>query len=95
MPEQGRDDSVAIHSCRCYPTLSQGWGHGGRPWSPRSQAIPHGVDQRLYRDRESPKSERHKKSVAGQCRMRGVLRRVSAGTAGSILDSANPKEIRA
>ena len=30
-----------------------------------------------------------------QNEMRGVLGRVSAGTAGRILDSANPEEIRA
>ena len=53
-----------------YPTPSEGWGHGGRPWSPRNRAIPQGLDQRSYRDRESPKSERRKDSVAGQCRMR-------------------------
>ena len=29
-----------------YPTPSEGWGHGGRPWSPRSQATPQGLDQR-------------------------------------------------
>ena len=23
-----------------YPTPSEGWGHGGRPWSPRSRATP-------------------------------------------------------
>ena len=44
--------------------------------------------------RESPKSERRKESVAGQCRMRYVVGRVSAGAAGRILDSANPREIR-
>ena len=53
-----------------YLTPSKGWGHGGRPWSLRSQATPQGLDQRSYRDRESPKSERRKESVAGQCRMR-------------------------
>ena len=29
-----------------YPTPSEGWGHGGRPWSPRSWATPQGLDQR-------------------------------------------------
>ena len=53
-----------------YPTPSEGWGHGGRLWSPRSRATPQGLEQRLYRDRESPKSERRKESIAGQCRMR-------------------------
>ena len=53
-----------------YPTLSHGWGHEGRPWSPRSWATPQGLDQRSYRDRELPKNERCKGSVAGQCRMR-------------------------
>ena len=32
--------------------------------------VPGGLDQRWYRDRESPKSERCKESVAGQSRMR-------------------------
>ena len=53
-----------------YPTPSEGWGHGGTPWSPRSRATPQGLDKRSYRDRVSPKSERRKESVAGQCRMR-------------------------
>ena len=53
-----------------YPAPSEGWGHGGTPWSPRSRATPQGLDQRSQRDRESPKSERRKESVAGQCRMR-------------------------
>ena len=53
-----------------YPTPSEEWGYGGRPWSPRSRATPHGLDQRSYRDGESPKSERRKESVAGQCRIR-------------------------
>ena len=30
-----------------YPTPSEGWGHGGTPWSPRSRATPQGLDQRL------------------------------------------------
>ena len=34
-----------------YPAPSEGWGHGGRPWSPRSRATPQGLDQRSYRDR--------------------------------------------
>ena len=29
-----------------YPTPSEGWGHGGTPWSPRSRATPQGLDQR-------------------------------------------------
>ena len=29
-----------------YPTPSEGWGHGGRPWSPRRRATPQGLDQR-------------------------------------------------
>ena len=29
-----------------YPTPSEEWGHGGRPWSPRSRATPQGLDQR-------------------------------------------------
>ena len=30
-----------------YPTPSEGWGHGGRPWSPRSRATPQGWVVRL------------------------------------------------
>ena len=29
-----------------YPTPSEGWGHGGKPWSPRSRATSQGLDQR-------------------------------------------------
>ena len=29
-----------------YPTPSEGWGHGGTPWSPRSRATLQGLDQR-------------------------------------------------
>ena len=29
-----------------YQTPSEGWGHGGRPWSHRSRATPQGLDQR-------------------------------------------------
>ena len=29
-----------------YPIPSEGWGRGGRPWSPRSRATPQGLDQR-------------------------------------------------
>ena len=29
-----------------YPTPSEGWRHGGRPWSPRCRATPQGLDQR-------------------------------------------------
>ena len=38
---------------------------------------------------ESPKSEWHKESIAG------VLGRLSAGAAGRIFDTANPRVIRA
>ena len=72
-----------------YPTPSEGWGHGGRPWSPRSRATLQGLDQRSYRDRESPKSERRRvRSWTVQNEMRGVLGRVSTGAAGRILNSA-------
>ena len=30
--------------CCCYPTPSEGWVHGGRPWSPRSRATPQGLN---------------------------------------------------
>ena len=29
-----------------YPTPSEGWGHGGRPWGPGSRATLLGLDQR-------------------------------------------------
>ena len=29
-----------------YPTPSEGWGHGGRPWNPRSRATTQVLDQR-------------------------------------------------
>ena len=29
-----------------YPTPSEEWGHGGRPWSPKSRAITQGLDLR-------------------------------------------------
>ena len=29
-----------------YPTPSEGWGHGGRPWSPKSRATLQGLNQR-------------------------------------------------
>ena len=38
-----------------YPTPSEGWGHGGTPWSPRSRATPQGLDQRSKRDRVAKK----------------------------------------
>ena len=37
---------IVISLC-CYPTPSDGWGHGGRPWSPRKQVTLRGVDHRL------------------------------------------------
>ena len=62
------DGEALVHSsvrcCCCYPTPSEGWGYGGRPWAPLQ-----GLGQRSQIDRESPKSERRKESVAGQCRM--------------------------
>ena len=79
-----------------YPTPSDGWGHGGRSWSPRSRATPQGLDQRSHSDGESPKSERRKESVAGQCIMRwiDVSGRLSTDAAVRALDSANSREIR-
>ena len=29
-----------------YPSPSEGWGHGGRPWIPRSRETLQGLDQR-------------------------------------------------
>ena len=53
-----------------YPTPSEGWGHGRRPWSPRSWATPTAWTRDCRETRESPKSERRKESVARQCRMK-------------------------
>ena len=47
--------------------------------------------QRVAKERAAQKV----RSWTVQNEMRGVLRRVSAGDAGKILDSANPEEIRA
>ena len=52
-----------------YPTPFKGWGHGRRPWSPRTVQLPR-VWTRGCRETQSPKSERRKESIAGQCRMR-------------------------
>ena len=54
--------------------------------TPKAGQLPR-VWTKSRRDRESPKSERR--------RVKAVLGRVSTGAAGRILDSANPKEIRA
>ena len=40
-------DQKSVLCCCGYPTPSNRWGHGGRPWSPRSQATPQGLDHRL------------------------------------------------
>ena len=48
------------------------------------------------RDRESPKSKRRRvRCWTVQNDMRGVLGRVPTGATGRILDSANPRKIRA
>ena len=57
--------------------------------APEAGQLPR-VWTRSRRGIESPKSERRKESVAGQCRMRLAA---SAGAAGRILDIANPSEI--
>ena len=36
---------AGLPSCCCYPILFE-WGHGGKPWSPRSRATPQGLDQK-------------------------------------------------
>ena len=41
-----RELSPALVFVVVYPTPSEGWGYGGRPWSPRSRATPQGLDQR-------------------------------------------------
>ena len=40
------DIVVSLNVVVDYPTPSEEWGHGGRPWSPRSRATPQGLDQR-------------------------------------------------
>ena len=55
------------------PNLFRGMGAWRRSWSPRSRETPQGWDQRSERDRESPKSERRKESVAGQCRIKSEV----------------------
>ena len=55
--------------------------------APEAGQLPR-VWTRGRRDRESPKS------WTVQNEMRGVLGRVSTGAARTILDSANPREIR-
>ena len=62
--------------------------------APEAWKFPRAWARGRRETRESPKSERSGESVAGQCRMRGVLGPVSTGAVGRILDSANPKEIR-
>ena len=39
-------DHVVVVVVVGYPTPSEGWGHGGKPWSPRSWATLQGLDQR-------------------------------------------------
>ena len=41
-----RERNSALYVVVGYSTPSEGWGHGGRPWSPTSQATPQGLDQR-------------------------------------------------
>ena len=79
--------------CCCFLTPFERRGHGGRPCSPRSLAVLQSLDQRSLREEESPKSERRKESVAMQCRMRGVLGRMTAGATCVIFDLANSREI--
>ena len=60
--------------------------------APEAGQLP-GVWSRSRTDRESPKSERRRvRSWTVQNEMRVVLKRVSAGAAGRILDSANLRE---
>ena len=70
--------------CCCYLTPSERCGHGGRPLSPRSRATPESLNQ-----------AQRVCSWSVQNGMRGVLGLMSAGAAGRILDSANPRKIRA
>ena len=44
--QQISDMEVVVVVVVDYPTPSEGWRHGGRPWSPRSRATPQGMDQR-------------------------------------------------
>ena len=40
------DEHISVVVVVGYPTPSEGWEHGGRPWSPSSQETPKGLDQR-------------------------------------------------
>ena len=66
------DDGVSCKGCCCcwLPDPFRGMEAWRKTMEPQKPATPRGLDQRSYRDRESPKSERRKESVAGQCRMR-------------------------
>ena len=45
-PKDVTSDDAIVVVVVDYPTPSEGWGHGGKPWSPRSRATPQGLDQR-------------------------------------------------
>ena len=82
--------SLCETCCCCYPTPYEGWGHGGRPWSPRTQATPQGLDQRVAKEQ----AVQRVRSWTVQNEMRDVLGQVSTGAAGKIIGCVNPKEIR-
>ena len=58
-----------------YPTPSEGWGHGGGPWSPEARQLSR-VWTRGPRETESRQRVR---SWTVQNEIRGVLGRVPAG----------------
>ena len=73
--------------CCCYLTPSKRWGHG----APETRQLP-----RVWTTNcRKTESRQRVSSWTVQNEMKGVLGRVSTGTARRILDSANPREIRA
>ena len=81
--------------CCCYPAPSEKWGIAEDHRAPEAGQLPRawirGRKDRVAKERAAQRV----RSWKVQNKLRGVLRRVSSGAAGWILDSANPEEIRA
>ena len=77
--------------CFCNQTPFKGWGHGEDYGAPEAGQLP----RAWTRGRRKTKSRQIASGSKKQNEMRGVLGPVSAGAAGRILDSANPRVIRA
>ena len=77
--------------CCCYLTPFEGGGHGGKLWSPRSQATPQSLYQKLQRQRVAKEQATQTVHWTVQNKMRGVLGWVSTGVARRILDFAIPR----